>query len=223
MHYENILAQWCPLVREGHSHITQRAVGKNKAREEGRTFGNSLSRSRLSDPLSPSSAHYRSLSRPKRSGAESPLENCTAIMRYIYGMCALPLSLSLSLSLSRYMYPAAIPPWPHLRVEHIREEVKQRYAEGVDGSSSASSPVSGLNTIYIELRSKSHLTPQFKILSFRGQGEVVPFLLFLSPFPNAASGFFSDGRRRIPYCPRLSGPRRERGRDDPSVPRVTHH
>ena len=111
LHYENILAQWCPLVREGHSHITQRAVGKNKAREEGRTFGNSLSRSRLSDPLSPSSAHYRSLSRPKRSGvAFGELHGHYAL--YLWHVCSPAFSLTLSLSLSLHVprcYPALAP------------------------------------------------------------------------------------------------------------------
>ena len=38
---------------------------------------------------------------PVRGGAEAPLENCTAIMRYIYGMCALSFSLATWTPLSR--------------------------------------------------------------------------------------------------------------------------
>ena len=79
-----------------------RADGTRKGgRKRGRTFGNSPSR--LSDPPH-SLCLALSLLIPSR--AESPLENCTAIMRYIYGMCALSLSLSLSLSLHVLRYPA---------------------------------------------------------------------------------------------------------------------
>ena len=113
-----------------------RADGTRKGgRKRGRTFGNSPSR--LSDPPH-SLCLALSLLIPSR--AESPLENCTAIMRYIYGMCA----RSLSLSLSRYMYFAiplsTCPCTAYPGRSHAELRSGSRWARAVSGSALYSIP-----------------------------------------------------------------------------------